>query len=185
MHPILPPLQVNTTFERLKQERLGGVVGDEASILTTAEEFSRREEEILEAEEMTVDEIGNTVEEELASVSLRTPTAPAFSASSFGVATSSTTSNSAPTFGAAGFPSFTSKLSDDVPAPSTTTAIVLDTEISTVTLPPFSSLSTSTNSSTAAGSAKGKNARKVEEVDSDDDDDFVMPKIIDDSSDEE
>lgn len=168
IHPSLPPLQINTTFERLKQERLGGPVGDDISITTGANEFRSKEEGEEDVEEAAASMASMPMEEEIMEiVDVVAPAAP-FSATSFPTFASS---NSA-------FTSFSSKSTVDestaeaaMEIPSTAT---LDTEVSSV--PSFMSVST-TNKSTK------KSMPMVDEEDSDDED-FVMPTILMESDEE-
>ena len=55
VHPLLPPLQSNTTLARARAERLGGVVGDDLSIQDGADEFGPKEIEVDECPSSTMD----------------------------------------------------------------------------------------------------------------------------------
>jgi hypothetical protein len=103
IHPVLPPLQINSTFARLKAERVGGTVGDSIDLEEGAQEFAAVEEEekdALQAEDegMEVDEEPQENEEVAKMVEMKNTSEfpkssfPTFTASSTFTSTSITTS---------------------------------------------------------------------------------------------
>lgn len=187
IHPALPPLQINTTFERLKQERLGGIVGDDISIMEGAEEFRLKDVEVEEAEEMLIEDDSNNMNNSRSKEEVSAQ--PTVVSSAF--PTSSSNSSFPTSFSSSGFPSFTSKISDDQPSTTISSTTIVSEEktttiLATSTIEQPSFISLSTNSTSTTTNTKGKNVRPAASMEEDsDDDEFVMPKIVDDSSDEE
>lgn len=66
IHPSLPPLQINSTFARLKAERVGGSLGDDIDLKEGAEEFAPvnvEVEEVSDDVDMEVDVVRKEVKQ--------------------------------------------------------------------------------------------------------------------------